>query len=208
MQNSLNIFQLYCETWKLKVNVTKTKVMVFSKRKTRQNLQFILQNELLEIVDSFSYLGVIFKYNGTFFDTKKKLVDQAQKALFYIYKIIRNESIPIDLQCKIFDSMIEPILLYGSEVWGFENLKIIEQTHLKFYKRVLKVRNTTPNFMVYGELGRFPLEVKIKVRMILYWCKLVNNESKLCSLLYRLMLGLKLKTRYTFKWVNFCRIYI
>jgi len=74
---------------------------------------------------------------------------------------------------------------------------------LKFCKRVLKVRNTTPNFMVYGELGRFPLEVKIKVRMILYWCKLVNNESKLCSLLYRLMLGLKLKTRYTFKWVNF-----
>lgn len=203
MQNSLDIFQIYCETWKLKVNVTKTKVMVFSKRKNRQNLQFILQNELLEIVDSFSYLGIIFKYNGTFFDTKKKLVDQAQKALFYIYKIIRNEAIPIDLQCKIFDSMIEPILLYGSEVWGFENLKIIEQTHLKFCKRVLKVRNTTPNFMVYGELGRFPLEVKIKVRMTSYWCKLVNNESKLCSLLYRLMLGLKLKTRYAFKWVNF-----
>jgi hypothetical protein len=28
--------------------------------------------------------------------------------------------------------MIEPILLYGSEVWGYENLKILEQIHLKF----------------------------------------------------------------------------
>ena len=39
--------------------------------------------------------------------------------------------------------MIEPILLYGSEVWGYENLKILEQMHLKFCKRILKVRNTT-----------------------------------------------------------------
>ena len=136
LQTSLDIFQLYCENWKLKVNVKKTKVMVFSKRKTKQNLKFTLQNDVLEIVDTYSYLGVIFKYNGTFFDTKKKLVDQAQKALFYIYKIIRNESLPIDLQFKLFDSMIEPILLYGSEVWDFENLKIFEKYHLKFQKGV------------------------------------------------------------------------
>jgi hypothetical protein len=32
----------------------------------------------------------------------------------------------------MFDSMIEPILLYGSEVWGYENLKFIEQIQLKF----------------------------------------------------------------------------
>jgi hypothetical protein len=46
----------------------------------------------------------------------------------------------------MFDSMIEPILLYGSEVWGYENFKVIEQIQLKFCKRILKVRNTTPHF--------------------------------------------------------------
>ena len=49
---------------------------------------------------------------------KKKLVDQAQRSLHFIYKTIGNESIPVDLQLKLFDSMIEPILLYCSEVWG------------------------------------------------------------------------------------------
>jgi hypothetical protein len=29
MQQSLNIFQLYCDLWKLDVNINKTKVMVF-----------------------------------------------------------------------------------------------------------------------------------------------------------------------------------
>ena len=124
---------------------------------SRLNYSFILQDKQLEVVEKFSYLGIIFKYNGTFFDTKKKLVDQGQRSLHFIYKTIRNESIPVDLQLKNVDSMIEPILLYGSEVWGYENLKILEQIHLKFCKRILKVRNTTPNFIVYGELCRFPL---------------------------------------------------
>jgi hypothetical protein len=47
--------------------------------------------------------------------------------------------------------MIEPILLYGSEVWGYEHLKVIEHIQLKFCKRILKVGNTTPHFMIYGE---------------------------------------------------------
>ena len=60
--------------------------------------------------------------------------------------------------------MVEPVLLYGSEIWGYENIKIIEQVHLQFCKRILKVRTTTPNFMVYGELGKFPLEIKAKTK--------------------------------------------
>ena len=66
MQNALNIFQSYCEIWKLEVNVNKTKVMVLSKRKIRLKYEFKLQNKTLDIVDSYSYLGLIFKYNGNF----------------------------------------------------------------------------------------------------------------------------------------------
>lgn len=120
MQDALNIFQSYCELWKLQVNVNKTKVMIFCKRKAKHKYKFTFQGAELEIVDTYTYLGVVFKYNGSFIETKKKLIDQSQKSLFCIYKLIRNEYIPIDILLKMFDSMIEPILLYGSEVWGFE----------------------------------------------------------------------------------------
>ena len=89
----------------------------------------------------------------------------------------------------MFDCMIEPILLYGSEIWGSENIDVIEQIHLKFCKRILGVRNTTPNYMVYGELGRFPLRIRVKVRMMSFWARVVQNESKLCNSLYRLILS-------------------
>jgi hypothetical protein len=40
--------------------------------------------------------GVIFYYNGSFVHTKKKLVEQAQKALYAVYYKIRNLQLPID----------------------------------------------------------------------------------------------------------------
>ena len=60
------------------------------------------------------------------------------------------------------DWTISPILLYASEVWGFENKESIEKVHLQFCKNILKVRSATPNYMVYGELGRHPMEVMVK----------------------------------------------
>jgi hypothetical protein len=56
--------------------------------------------------------------------------------------------------------------------------------------------------MIYGELGRFPLEIRVKLRMIAFWSKLVLNENKLSSVLYRLMYLLKTKHQYSFKWLN------
>ena len=42
--------------------------------------------------------------------------------------------------------------------------------------------------MVYGELGRYPLEIRVKLRMVSFWTKLVQSENKRSSNLYRLML--------------------
>ena len=70
--------------------------MIFRKRKTAQDPNFILHGQTLDIVDTYSYLEVIFKYNGTFFQTRIKLVERANKALYCNNKLVRNESIPIE----------------------------------------------------------------------------------------------------------------
>jgi hypothetical protein len=72
-----------------------------------------------------------------------------------------------DLQLKLFDSLITPILVYSCEVWGFENKQGIEKMHLQYYcKRILNLRSSTPNFMVYGEIGRFPVEIISQIALI------------------------------------------
>ena len=61
------------------------------------------------------------------------------------------------MKLSLFDKMIVPILLYGSEVWGIYGYKEIDKLHLKYCKRILSVKQQTPSCAVYGELGRFPL---------------------------------------------------
>ena len=63
----------------------------------------------------------------------KNNVDQAKTAMHLLYKRIRNLNLPIDLQIKLFDHTIVPILLYGCEVWGCQNVQIIENLHNDFY---------------------------------------------------------------------------
>ena len=51
-------------------------------------------------------------------------------------------------------------MFYGYEVWGYNQIILIEKLHVKFCKHILNVKPSTPNFMVYGELGRFPNQLK------------------------------------------------
>ena len=39
---------------------------------------------------------------------------------------------PVDIQLQLFDSFTCPILLYGCEVWGCENIMLIEKLHMNF----------------------------------------------------------------------------
>ena len=75
--------------------------------------------------------------------------------------------------------MVKPILLYGCEIWGFGNNDVLEKVHLKFCKMILNLKTSTPNYMIYGELGRYPVEIDIKIRIISFWAKLfVENNPK------------------------------
>ena len=82
-----------------------------------------------DILIVFLIQELFFYYNGSFVHTKKKLVEQAQKALYAVYHKIRNMQLPIDLQLNIFDSLVAPILLYGSEVWVVGKNDNIENNH-------------------------------------------------------------------------------
>ena len=78
LQASLNSFFDYCRLWKLSVNIDKTKIIVFGSRRN-QHFNFKLGSNYIEIVDSYKYLGVFF------LKARKHVVEQARKALYYLY---------------------------------------------------------------------------------------------------------------------------
>lgn len=59
--------------------------------------------------------------------------------------------IPIDCHIKLLAPLGEQILIYGSETYGFGKPNAFERAHLQ--KNLLKLKQSTPDYMVYGELS-------------------------------------------------------
>ena len=56
---------------------------------------------------------------------------------YSLIKKSRQLLLPIDIIFQLFYHTVVPILLYGCEVWGYENCDIIEKLHLEFCRMVM-----------------------------------------------------------------------
>lgn len=71
---------------------------------------------------------------------------------------------------------------------------------------MLCVNKYTPNNMVYGELGRTPLSIDIKTRVITYWAKIVlAHNSKLTNNIYNLLYYQFVHNNCNILWLNYVK---
>lgn len=198
-QKALDNFYEYCIIWKLKVNLTKTNVVIFNSR-TNGNMTFTLGGQIINITNTYKYLGVIFSKSGSFLNARKHIVEQAKKAMHLLFVRANNLDLPMDLQIKLFDNTILPILTYGCEVLGYENTDILEGVHLEFLRKLARLRKSTPKFMIYAEFGRHPIDIIIKQRMLNFWTRILTGKvSKFSNQIYLYMLNCN---EQGFKWLN------
>ena len=100
---------------------------------------------------------------------------QARKAIFLLKQVqYKCGFLPFSTAMNLFDKIITPILLYGSEIWGYEYSQVIEQVQLEYCKTILGVRGKTIHCAVLGECGRRPLVVHYMSKCVLYWLKLIQ----------------------------------
>ena len=189
LQRGLSKIKEYCDKWKLKLNTNKCKVVIFSRGVVRNYPDFSIGEDIIEVVRDFTYLGIKLNYNNKFNVAQKDLYDRASRAMFALIKKSKILNLPVDVMIDLFDKTIMPVLLYGSEIWGFQCVDLIEKLQLKFYKSILKLRASTPTQMVLGETGCFPITINTKSRSLMYWYNLVSTDNcnKLSSIVYRLL---------------------
>jgi hypothetical protein len=102
---------------------------------------------------------------------------------------------------RLFDSQITPSLLYASELWGYKENKQIEKVHLYACKLFVNLPAKTPNDMIYGELGRYPLAIDSAARCIQYWFRVLKQDDTRYSKMAYLCL-LSMHERGKINWVT------
>jgi len=91
--------------------------MVFRKGgRLSNNISFSYNNEEIEIVTKFRYLGVVFSTSGSFTEAQNSLAGQALKAIYqmnkYLYKFT---DITVQHKLDLFDKLVSPILNYACD---------------------------------------------------------------------------------------------
>ena len=184
----------------LSINPKKTKIMVFQTRARKcTEGRFFINNQIIDVVHDYTYLGTQISSSGNFTVTLDHLKEKALHALFSLRRHTDFCKLKPSLACKIFDTMISPILTYNSEILGVYrkhefkawDSSQIERSHLQCCKRYLEVGNKASNIACKAELGRFPLNIAISQRILNYILYLKNkNEDSLLKQSFLMSLGL------------------
>ena len=109
------------------------------------------------------------------------------KAIFALNSKINLTLLLVKPAIQFFETVVVPILLYGSEIWepylnqdGKKwDANEIEKVHTQYLKRILGLNRSTTNILVRAEVGRFSLQTKILERNIKYMRYLRGKADEL-----------------------------
>ena len=180
----------------LVANDIKTKYMVFGKSDT---FTLRLNGKRIKRVKSSKCLGFILSsvqsLNGDIFrENPNYLKDKAQKSVFsFLNRVKRIGNASPKCIFNLYECLTQPILLYGSDIWGFSksNISSIDLLLNWFLRIVLGVKQGTSIPMLLGESGIFPPSVYCHINVIMYYIRL--NKLPQGSVLKSIFLDVQMR---------------
>ena len=106
----------------VQVNVSKTKYMIFHKRRDVPQLDLLLDNIKIELVSNFTFLGIILDTSLSWKFHTKMIAIKISKIIGILHKL--KYIFPKEILLTIYISLSMPHLNYGILLWGV-NLKDI-----------------------------------------------------------------------------------
>ena len=187
LTKSLDRLSNYAKKWKLKISAKKTKIIVFNKAGKIISVKIRMDDIIIQSCSEYTYLGTIFTPGNSFKRAQIELYKKACRAFFgFLSAVNVRAGAQVSTVRKLFDSLVCPILLYNSDIWGAfmkpkqlrnlesfkdnlfsDNLKH-ESLQLKMAKISLGVHKKASNMAVRGDIGMYPLNIEIYVRIVKY----------------------------------------
>jgi hypothetical protein len=204
LQTQLNSLCRAARSLSLKVNMDKSNIIVFRKGGyLGARERWVYDGIVMPVVNAYKYLGIYFSTRLSFVAACRDIASKAKKALLCIIQRLRMYNCSsFDVYMKLFDAQVQPIMQYGSEIWGLDKAaQHCEKVHLFALKKFLSVDLRTPNDFVYNELGRHPTIINSVINCIRYWLKLlVMDDNRLPKKAYVMLR--KLDERGKVTWVT------
>lgn len=154
-----NHFQLiykYFNKWKIKINLEKTELIVFShKKETVPSIK--IENITVEPKKNVKYLGVILDEKLTFTPHINKTVAKGKASQALLYNLLNRKS-PMSTKNKtlLYKAIVKPVLLYACPIWSStckSNIEKLERIQNKILRMIEKAPQSMNNVKIRSKLG-------------------------------------------------------
>lgn len=166
LEQALQVFNDCIIEAKLKMNIMKTEILSVNKG-VCEPLNIQIQDTIIKNADSFNYLGCKFTNDGN--KNKAEVnnrIAKYNKCAGALYPIMKDRYVPDKVKTTIFEGLLTPILMYGSESWTMTSRERsrIQATEMKTLRTIAKKtrRDKLRNETIRNQLQVAPLIKKIE----------------------------------------------
>ena len=120
----------------LKLNIQKTKIMVFGPITSRQ-----IDGETIETVTGFIFLDSKITVNGDCSHEIKRRLLLGRKVMTNLDSVLKSRDITLLTKVHLVKAFIFPVVMYGCESWTIKKAERqrIDAFELYFWRRLLRV---------------------------------------------------------------------
>lgn len=177
LQRMLDILHDWCDQNGMTISPTKSQVVHYRpKSVNRIMFTFKCGHTELKIVEKYVYLGLVLTEFLDYNVMAKTVSQAASRALGVIIAKFNNAGgLPLNVYMKLYDSIVWPVIAYGSAIWGTRSFSCIDAVQHRAIRFFLGVGKYTPTAALNGDLGWIPPFVR-------QWqsvCNLWSRFSKL-----------------------------
>lgn len=144
LNDALHSISVWCETWGLKLNTSKTAAITFSNKKEPLEFAYTINNAYISKTQRVKYLGVTLSSNLSWEPHIENICSNALKKLAFLKRKLRRTSSTVKLTA--YKALVRPKLEYADLIWS---------PHQKYLiKKIERVQNLALRF-IYSTYSRF-----------------------------------------------------
>ncbi|XP_077975317.1 uncharacterized protein LOC144431279 [Styela clava] len=183
-QNSLDCIQSWCNQWGFKISVTKSIVVLFTRKRKLPPIQLHINGVILPVRNEVRYLGVYFDRRLNYKRHIEYVVQKCSKRINLLRLLIgtswgANKS-PL---LSLYRSLVRPIIEYGMEAYFSASINAIRKIEI-IQSQCLRIAAggmmSTPKIALQVCCNEMPLIIRRLQLCLLYKAKLLTFVDHPC----------------------------
>jgi hypothetical protein len=184
LQSKIDIIRAYFRENDLKINLDKTKIVMFKYGRERKVQPSVFwDNNIIYYVRMYTYLGVNFYANLDMNPVCLQFIKKAKNAENQLFSVMwRSKTRTFDSRLKVYNSLVKSVLNYCSPVWGIENVNKLKIFQNNYLRRLFNLPRKSPNWFCRLECDCYSIEYDYMKNLLYFWKRLFLRPRN--SLIY------------------------